>query len=261
MPFAEIAAGRVHYQLDGPAVAPVLVLSNSLGATLSMWTPQVAPLSRNFRVLRYDTRGYGLSAAPQGPYTIENLGGDVVELLDALKIERAHFCGISMGGVIGLLLGIHAAGRLDRLVVCNSAARVGTLDAWNSRMAAVRSGGMKVVAPGLMERWFTADFRAKNAAIVESIQQMVLQAPVDGYLACCAAVRDADLRDEVAQVKVPTLVISGASDAVTPPADGKVLAEQIPEAQYLELQAAHLSNVEAAEKFNEALLQFLSQSR
>jgi 3-oxoadipate enol-lactonase len=258
MPFAEIAAGRIHYQLEGPAAAPVLVLSNSLGATLAMWEAQVAALSQNFRVLRYDTRGHGLSAAPQGPYTIKDLGDDVTELLDALKIERAHFCGISMGGVIGLWLGIHAAGRLERLVVCNSAARVGTVDAWNSCMAAIRSGGMKAVSPALMERWFTADFRAKNPAIVESIRQMVLRAPVDGYLACCAALRDADLRERVSDIKAPTLVISGASDAVTPPAEGKFLADKIPGAQFVELEAAHLSNVGAAVKFNDTLLQFLS---
>ena len=258
MPFAQIAAGRIHYQLDGPAAAPVVMLSNSLGATLSMWTSQVAPLSRGFRVLRYDTRGHGLSAAPPGPYAIEDLGRDVVELLDALKIQGTHFCGISMGGVIGLWLGIHAASRMDRLVVCNSAARVGTIDAWNSRMAAVRGDGMQAVAPGLMERWFTADFRATNVAIVESVRQMVLQAPVDGYLACCAAVRDVDLREQVAEIKAPTLIISGASDAVTPPAEGKFLAGNIPGARYVELEAAHLSNVEAATKFNEAVLQFLS---
>jgi 3-oxoadipate enol-lactonase len=258
MPFVEIAAGRVHYQLDGPEDAPTIALSNSLGATLSMWTPQVAPFSRTFRVLRYDTRGHGLSAAPPGPYTMEDLGGDAIGLLDALKIERAHFCGISMGGVIGLWLGIHAADRLNRLVVCNSAARVGTADAWNSRMAAVRSEGMKAVAPGLMERWFTASFRAKNPTIVESVRQMVLQAPVDGYLACCAAVRDVDLRGQVAQVKPRTLVIAGASDAVAPPAEGKFLTEQIPGARYVELEAAHLSNVEAAAKFNDTVMQFLS---
>lgn len=189
---------------------------------------------------------------------MEDLGGDVIGLLDALKIERAHFCGISMGGVIGLWLGIHAADRLNRLVVCNTAARVGTVEAWNSRMTAVRSEGMKAVAPGLMERWFTTSFRAANAAIVESVRQMALQTPVDGYLACCAAVRDVDLRDQVVQVKARTLVISGASDAVTPPAEGNFLAEKIPNARYIELEAAHLSNVEAAAKFNDAVLKFLS---
>ena len=260
MPYLDLQAGRVHYRFDGPATAPVIVLSNSLGATLSMWDPQGVALSRRFRVLRYDTRGHGDSAVPAGPYTIEALGSDVLELLDTLKIERIHFCGLSMGGLIGLWLGIHAAGRLDRLVVCNTAARVGTADAWNSRMAAVRSGGMKAVAPALMERWFTAAFRASAPAVVESTQKMVLQAPVEGYLACCAAVRDADLRERVAEVKARTLVITGANDPVTPPADARFLAEKIPGARYVELEAAHLSNIEAAAKFTDALLQFLSSS-
>ena len=258
MSFVDLQAGRVHYRLDGSAAAPVIVLSNSLGATLSMWDPQVAPLSRRFRVLRYDTRGHGLSSVPAGPYTIDGLGGDVLELLDTLRIDRPHFCGLSMGGLIGLWLGIHAAGRLDRLVVCNTAARVGTADAWNSRMATVRSGGMKAVAPGLMERWFTAAFRASAPAVVESTQKMVLQAPVEGYLACCEAIRDADLRERVAEVRARTLVISGASDPVTPPADGRFLAEKIPGARYVELDAAHLSNIQAATQFSDAVLQFLS---
>jgi 3-oxoadipate enol-lactonase len=163
-----------------------------------------------------------------------------------------------MGGLIGLWLGIHAAERLDRLVVCNTAARVGTAEAWNSRMAAVRSGGMKAVVPALLERWFTAGFRESAPAVIESTREMLLQAPVEGYLACCEAIRDADLREQVAEVGVPTLVISGASDPVTPPADGRFLAEKIPGARYAELEAAHLSNIEAAPQFTDALLQFLS---
>jgi len=257
MSFVELQAGRVHYRLDGSAGAPVLVFSNSLGATLSMWDRQVAALSRRFRLLRYDTRGHGLSAVPAGPYTIDALGGDVLELLDALRIDRPNFCGLSMGGLTGLWLGIHAAGRLDRLVVCNTAARVGTAEAWNSRMATVRSGGMKAIAPALLERWFTAAFRASAPQVVESTQKMVLQAPVEGYLACCEAIRDADLREEVAKVKPPTLIISGASDPVAPPAEGRFLAEKIPGARYVELEAGHLSNIEAAAQFSDALLQFL----
>jgi 3-oxoadipate enol-lactonase len=258
MPFIELQASRVHYRLEGSVRAPVLVLSNSLGATLSMWDAQVAALSRRFRVLRYDTRGHGLSTGPEGPYTIEALGGDVIELLDALQIDRPHFCGLSMGGLIGLWLGIHAAGRLDHLVICNTAARVGTAETWNTRMAAVRDGGMKAVTPGLLERWFTAAFREKSPAVIESIEKMLLKAPVAGYLACCAAVRDADFREAAAKVKAPTLVISGASDPVAPAAEGKSLAEKIPGARYVELDAAHLSNVEAADKFNDALLSFLA---
>lgn len=258
MPFVAIPAGRLHYEIDGPAAAPVLVLSASLGATLTMWATQVAPLSKRFRLLRYDARGHGLSAAPPGPYTMDDLGGDVVAMLDALKIERAHFCGLSLGGLTALWLGTHAAGRLERLVVCNTAARVGTVEGWNSRMAEVGREGMTAVAGGLMERWFTADFRATHAVTVEAIRQMVLRAPVEGYLACCAAVRDADFRARAAEVKLPTLLISGSSDAVTPPAEAKFLAEKIPGARLVELPAAHLSNIEAAAQFSSAVLEFLS---
>jgi 3-oxoadipate enol-lactonase len=258
MPFLDLPSGRVHYRFDGPPDEPTVVFSNSLGATLSMWDPQAEALARRFRVLRYDTRGHGLSAAPAGPYTIEELGRDVLGMLDALKIHGAHFCGLSMGGLIGLWLGVHAADRLERLVVCNTAARVGTPDAWNTRMAAVRAGGMEAVTPTLLERWFTAAFRARAPQTIESTRQMLLQAPVEGYLACCAAVRDADFREQLVHIGPRTLVISGASDPVTPPADGRFLAEGIPWARYVELQAAHLSNLEAPAQFTEALLQFLS---
>lgn len=258
MAFLEIPAGRVHYELQGPSNAPVLALANSLGATLAMWEPQIAPLSRHLRLLRYDTRGHGLSSAPPGPCTLDDLGKDVLAMLDALQIERANFCGLSMGGLIALWLGIHAPERLQKLVVCNTAARVGTVDAWNSRIAAIRNDGMKAVAGGLMERWFTAGFRAKHPAIVESIRQMVLQAPVEGYVACCAAVRDADLRERVAEIKVPTLVIAGASDPVAPLADAQFLAANISGAKLVPLPAAHLSNVEAAGPFNAAVLKFLA---
>jgi 3-oxoadipate enol-lactonase len=258
MPFVEIPAGRVHYELDGPAGAPVLALSSSLGATLDMWEPQAVPLSGRFRLLRYDTRGHGLSSAPPGPYTIDDLGGDVIAMLDALQVRRAHFCGLSMGGLIALWLGIHAPERIERLVACNTAARVGVVDAWNSRIATVRRDGMKAVAAGLMERWFTADFRARHPEQVESIRQMVLRAPLEGYLSCCAAVRDADLRDDLAAVKASTLIIVGTSDAVTPPAEGNFLAGKITGAQLLELPAAHLSNVEADAQFNGGVLRFLA---
>jgi 3-oxoadipate enol-lactonase len=163
-----------------------------------------------------------------------------------------------MGGLTALWLGLHAAARIERLVVCNTAVRVGTVEGWNSRMAVVGQEGMTAVAGGLMERWFTADFRATHATTVEAIRQMVLQAPVEGYLACCAAVRDADFRGSAAAVRLPTMIISGTSDAVTPPAEAKFLAGQISGARLLELPAAHLSNVEAAAPFSGAVLEFLS---
>jgi 3-oxoadipate enol-lactonase len=257
MPFLAIPAGRLHYELDGPNTAPVLVLSASLGAPLAMWAPQIAPLSRRFRVLRYDARGHGLSAVPPGPYTINDLGGDVVALLDALAIRRAHFCGISMGGLTALWLGLHAAGRIERLVVCNTAARFGTAEVWNDRMATVRQEGIPAIADRLMQRWFTADFRATHPATVEAIRQMVLRTPVEGYVACCAAVRDTDFRSRAGEIKLSALILAGASDAVAPPAEARFLAEQISGARLLELPAAHLSNIEAAEQFTAAVLDFL----
>jgi 3-oxoadipate enol-lactonase len=186
------------------------------------------------------------------------LGRDVVGLLDALEIKRAHFCGLSMGGLIGLWLGIHSADRLDRLIVCNTAARVGTADAWNTRIAAVRAGGMDAVTAALLERWFTAAFRGREPEVIKSTRQMLLQGQVQGYVACCEAVRDADFREQLAQVKPRTLVISGASDPVTPPAEGRFLAERIPGARYVELEAAHLSNIEAPAQFTDTVMQFLA---
>jgi 3-oxoadipate enol-lactonase len=259
MPFVDVPAGRLHYRFDGPADAPVIVLSNSLGANLSMWDPQVPALASKFRVLRYDSRGHGLSAAPPGPYTIEGLGRDVIGLLDELGIRRVQFCGLSMGGIVGLWLGLHAAERLDGLVACNTAARVGTVEAWNGRIATVRKGGIEAVVPALLERWFTPGFRASAPWVVESTRRMLLESTAEGYVACCEAIRDADLRDQVVGIKVRTLVISGASDPVTPPADGRFLEEKISGARYVELAAAHLSNVEAVTQFTDALLQFLDQ--
>ncbi len=261
MPFAELAAGKTYYEIHGPYGAPAVVFAHSLGASLAMWEPQVPALSRDFQVVRYDARGHGRSAAPQGPYRIEDLGRDVLELLEVLKIKRPHFCGISMGGLIALWLGIHAGEKLAKIAICNSAARIGTLEAWDRRIAMVRSGGMEAIAPALMDRWFTPRFRQREPRMMESIRAGILSTPVEGYLACCAAVRDADLREQAAQVRNQTLVICGASDSVTPPAEAMLLAGKIPGARYSELNGAHLSNIEAAPEFNETLLRFLAEDR
>lgn len=258
MPFIDLSGSRFHYTLDGPAHAPVLVLSNSLGTDKEMWQPQLLRLTSAFRVLRYDARGHGQSAVTPGPYTIEQLGRDVVALLDALTIARASFCGISMGGATGMWLATHAPARLDKLVLSNTAARFGTPEAWNARIEALRRGGLESIAAGLMERWFSAAFRARAADTVAAMQRMLLQTPPAGYIACCEAVRDVDQRDAIAAIRIPTLIIAGTHDVATPPADGKFLADRIPQARYVELEAAHLSNLEQAEKFNDAVLRFLS---
>ncbi len=258
MPFVHLHGDHFHYELDGARSAPVLVLSNSLGTTLDMWRPQVEAFGRRFRLLRYDTRGHGDSAVTRGPYTIAQLGGDVIALLDALDINRAHFCGLSMGGVTGMWLATHAAQRFERFVLCNTAARVGTAEFWATRIATLRQGGLEPVAPGFMERWFSAPFRTRDPQTVAMMRKMLVSTPLDGYIACCEALRDNDQRESITTVRLPTLVIGGTHDVATPPADGRFIAERIPGARYVEFDTAHLSNMEVPEKFSDTVLKFLS---
>ena len=253
--------GPIHYRFDGPPDddddAPVLVMAHSLGIHHGLWDPQLPALGARFRLLRYDARGHGRSQVTPGPYTIERLGRDVVDLLDGLGIERAHFCGLSIGGAVGIWLALSAPGRLRRLVLANTAARIGTAEMWNARIDAVRAGGVAAVAPAQVARWFTPAFRDRAPEAVDRARQMLLGAPIEGYLGACAAVRDMDARDQVARISVPTLVISGTHDATAPAADGQFLAGRIPGARYLELPAAHLSNIEAADRFGAAVTEFL----
>lgn len=258
MSSVDLDDGGIHYRFDGPAEAPVLVLSNSLGTDLSLWDVQVPAFARQFRVLRYDSRGHGRSLVTPGPYTIDRLGRDVVALLDGLNVERAHFCGLSMGGMIGLWLGVNAPQRIDRLVLCNTSARVGTPDLWNARIEAVRNNGMASIVGAVLERWFTAAFRERSPEAVAAVRRSLEAAPAEGYVAACAAVRDMDQRDAIGRIRLPTLVIAGTHDAVTPPADGRFLADTIPDARYVELDAAHLSNIEAAERFTAQVSSFLT---
>jgi 3-oxoadipate enol-lactonase len=258
MPFIESGDLRLNYRLDGPQ-RPVIVLSNSLGTNLSMWDPQATVLCEKFCVLRYDTRGHGLSSATPGPYSIEQLGRDVITLLDALKVESAYFCGLSMGGMIGMWLGVNAASRMKGLVLCSTAAKIGTADTWNARIKEVKERGMAAIATTVVLRWFSEDFVKKSPEVIEAMRQMLLQAPPEGYAACCAAIRDADLSRDLSRVTARTLVIAGAQDPVISTANAHLVAEGIPGASYLELQAAHLSNIEAAPQFTEALLKFLNE--
>jgi 3-oxoadipate enol-lactonase len=258
LPFAQINGARIHYQFDGPSAAPVLVFSNSLGTNFTMWDPQIPALSARFRVLRTDTRGHGQSAVTPGPYTITQLGRDVVALLDNFEIERAHFCGLSMGGVIGMWLGIYAGARINRLVLCNTGAKIGTAEIWNARIEAVRAGGMGPIADAVVQRWYTPAFISSAPQKVERTRQMILATPPEGYVANCAAIRDMDQRETIVRITAPTLVIAGAKDPVTTTTDARFVLERIPDARYAELDAAHLSNTEAADRFTELLLQFLT---
>ncbi|WP_010483626.1 3-oxoadipate enol-lactonase [Pseudomonas sp. S9] len=260
MSAVQLADGQLNYLLQGPEDAPVLVLSNSLGTDLHMWDAQMPAFTEHFRVLRYDTRGHGQSLVTEGPYSIEQNGRDVLALLDALDIGRAYFCGLSMGGLIGQWLAINAPQRLHKVVVCNTAAKIGNPDVWNPRIETVlRDGTAAMVAlrDASIARWFTPEFAEAEPAKVEPIVGMLAQTSPQGYAANCAAVRDADFREQIATITLPFLVVCGIHDAVTTVTDGQFMASRIAGAQQVEFHAAHLSNVEAGDLFSQRVLDFL----
>lgn len=258
MASANLSGLCLNYAFEGPKNAPILVLSNSLGSTLEMWAPQLPALLTRFRLLRYDTRGHGATDVSPGPYAIAQLGGDVIALLDHLQLDRVHFCGLSLGGLTGMWLAINHPQRIDRLALCNTAAKIGTAEIWTARMQAIRSQGMASVAAQVIERWFTPRYRSLHPALVEKMQAGIAATPAEGYAGCSAAIRDADLRDAIAAIRAPTLVIAGTHDPSTPAADGQFVAQRIAAARYLELDAAHLSNWEQADAFTAALVDFLT---
>jgi 3-oxoadipate enol-lactonase len=257
VPQLKIKDAEIHYEMTGSKSAPVLVFSNSLGTNLAMWDPQADALAKTFRVLRYDARGHGASSTTTGPYSIEQLANDVVALLDELEITRTSFCGLSMGGMIGMFLASRLGNRLDKLVLCNTAPKIGSTESWNARIETVCRGGMKGVVESVLERWYTPHFRSDSPTIVEWTRQMFLRTSPEGYCACCAAIRDMDLRPQIAAIRIPTLIVSGTHDPVTTVADAHLMAEQIQQAQQLELPSAHLSNIEAADAFTLGVSRFL----
>jgi 3-oxoadipate enol-lactonase len=257
MPHAAAADGTpIRYSLEGPEGAPVLMLSNSLGTALEMWDDQ-RPLAGARRLLRYDPRGHGRSGVPAGEYSLYELGRDALAVLDAAGVERTAFCGISMGGAVGQWLAVNAPHRLDRLVLANTAAAFGTPESWAQRIETVARDGMGPLAPVIIDRWFTPGFRARAPAAVARIEAMLRACPPAGYVGCCAALREIDLRGELGAIATPTLVIAGAHDPATPPDAARQLASAIAGARLAELDAAHLSNIEQAAAFNAALAAFL----
>jgi 3-oxoadipate enol-lactonase len=247
----------LHVLVDGPAGAPWLVLAHSLGATHRLWDLQVAHFSQRYRVLRYDARGHGLSGIPQRPYTLAALGSDVLGLLDAFAIERASFCGLSMGGATGMWLATNAAERLDRLVLCNTTPWLGPPEAMNSRIAQVLAAGVEPLVEGILQRWFTAEFRAREPAAVAGVRQALLATPAAGYVGCCEAIRDMDQRADLPRIRTPTLVIAGTYDP-TPAIDAaREWASTIPGVLFIALPTAHISNIGASSAFNAAVMHFL----
>jgi 3-oxoadipate enol-lactonase len=251
----------MNHRIDGDASRPWLVLSHGLGLDLSMWAPQMPALTRAFRVLRYDARGHGRSPLVGGPRTIEALGRDVLGLLDRERIERAHFCGFSMGGQVAQWLGIHAGKRLHSLVLAHTGARIGTDALWNERIDTVNARGMTAISDAAMQRWFTPAFLASRPPIVAGMKDIFERTSAEGYVRCCAAIRDADFRADMQRIATPTLVIAGTVDPATTLDDGRFLAANIRGAQIVEIASAHCSNIEQPDAFTDAMIGFLAGYR
>lgn len=249
---------RLAYRFDGPDDAPVLLLSNSLGTDHGMWAPQIAGLTSSFRVLRYDQRGHGATGSPVGAYSMDRLGRDVLELLDALGLEQVHFCGLSLGGMTGQWLAHRAPGRIGRLILANTSAFMGPPSGWQARIESVLADGMAPLAQASIARWFTPAFPSRNPEAVAAIHTMLLANDPVGYAGCCAAIRDMDQRPTARLNRLPTRVIAGADDPATPVSDSQALVDAMADARLVVLRsAAHLSNVEQAEAFLQVMLDFL----
>ena len=248
----------IAYRFDGPAGAPVLLLSNSLGTDMAMWAPQMDAWTSRFRVLRYDQRGHGRSGAPAGGYSMDRLGRDVVELLDSVEVDAVDFCGLSLGGMTGQWLGIRAASRVRRLVLANTSSYMGPPANWDVRIAAVLKEGMAFLAEPSVERWFTPEFAARSPMDIAPIRQMLEANDPTGYAGCCAAIRDMDMRRIAPLIDAPVLVVGGTRDPATPPSHSEALASTIAGARLAMLDAAHLSKVEQPAAFTAAVLTFLA---
>ena len=250
-----VTAVAVSYSVDGPADGPVVVLSNSLGATRSMWDPQVPALAERFRVVTYDTRGHGESPVPPGPYSIDDLVDDVVALLDELGAERAHVAGLSLGGMTAMRLAAREPERVRRLALLCTSALLGPRETWTDRARTARTEGTGVLAPVVVGRWFTPGFAAAHPDLTARMEAMIAATPDEGYAGCCEAIADMDLRADLDRIAAPTLVISGADDPATPPEHQRRIADAIPDAELLTVRpGAHLANVESPLQITGALL-------
>jgi 3-oxoadipate enol-lactonase len=249
----------ISYDVEGPPGAPTVLLINSIAATRELWARQLPALAGRYRLLRYDARGHGQSSAPRGEYTIEQLGRDALAILDDSRTAAAHICGISLGGLTAQWLGVHAPERTSSLVLANTAARIGTVESWTERIALVREKGMTAVADLTIPRWFSPGFMERDPETVRGFRTMIQACPAEGYAGCCAALRDADLREAIAAITRPTLVIASTADAATPAEGLAFIRDRIPGAQMVTVESRHMSNIECAEEFTAALLDFLGE--
>jgi 3-oxoadipate enol-lactonase len=249
---------KLYYEITGTEGAPPLVLSNSLGSSLAMWDPQLPALSERFRVVRYDQRGHGRSPVPAGPYSIDDVGADLLALLDRLELERAHVCGLSLGGMTAMWLAINAPERVDRLSLLCTSAKLGPPENWAERAATVRAHGTAAIAEAGLHRWVTDDFIASHPDRAEWLRRMMLDTPDEGYAACCEVIKTMDLEPRLGEILAPTLVIAGDEDPATPPEHGERIVAAVAGAR-LEVVSPgrHLANVERAEEVTALLLDHL----
>jgi 3-oxoadipate enol-lactonase len=258
MPDIKVDDGcTIHAEIEGPERAPVLMLSNSLGTNLHMWDEQVAPFTQHFRLVRYDRRGHGKSSVPKGPYTMERLGRDVLGVLDALSIEKINWCGLSMGGMVGMWLGANAANRIDKLILSNTSAYFPDRSMWDGRIKLVREKGLEGIVDPNMERWFTPEFRQRSPAAMAKMREMFLATKLEGYIGCGEAIRDMDHRPLLPKITRPTLVIAGRRDPATTLEAGEYIQANVPGAKIAVLEAAHISNLEQPKVYAETVLGFL----
>ena len=247
----------IHAELEGPERAPVLMLSNSLGTNLHMWDEQTGPLTRHFRLVRYDRRGHGKSSAPKGPYTMERLGRDVLGVLDGLGIQKINWCGLSMGGMVGMWLGANAGNRIDKLILSNTSAHFPDPTVWDARIKMVRDVGLAGIVDANMERWFTKGFRERASQTMAKMREMFVATDIEGYIGCGEAIRDMDHRPLLPRITTPTLVIAGRHDPATTLEAGEYIKDHVPGARIAVLEAAHISNLEQPQAYADTMLGFL----
>ena len=261
MPLADVNGTKLNYRLDGPEQGTVVMFSNSLASALSMWDLQVPPLvEAGYRVLRYDSRGHGQSEVPEGPYSIEMLAADAVGLMDALGLEKVHFCGLSMGGMVGQMLGARHGDRLISLTLSSTSAHMPPREIWDERIKTVRENGMDAVVDATIDRWFTKAGQERRVAEVEKIRHLILQTRTDGFCAACAAIQNMDQRDSIRSISTVTLVLVGEHDPGTPVSAAEFIHQQTSSSELKVFSdAAHFVNVEQSRVFNEALLKFIEK--
>ena len=259
MPMIDADGCLINVSVEGRDSGPTVMLSNALGTTMQMWEPQMAALTKLFRVIRYDRRGHGKSGVPPGPYSMERFGKDVLAILDDLNIERVHWCGLSIGGMVGQWLGANAPDRIDRLILANTSCYFPDQTNWDKRIEFIKQSGISVIANSVLASWFTRDFREREPEIVRRVRDMLLATPVDGYIASSEAIAAMDQRELLPRIKSPTLVIAGRSDTSTPLEMNEFIRSQIPGANLTILDAAHISNIEQPHNFTDALVGFLTQ--